>query len=391
MSVVPSSTLPKCTRTAVIDLLFMRKYQLTHAQMLVMYYLLMLKNWVKFVDDEHYVILSKKIEDDLGLHQKTVEASITQLKKLNLIHTKRSIVKEWNNKRTYRAIAISSLGKEYNLSYYKEDLYQNAVELEKENELYRVENDKVHSENMELESRNKNLELRDKILTLQIEGDEAVHQASLQALEKVKVIEDKYKDLEIENRVLKERIEIQEKAPQTHEEEKENDKNMEKFIDKTIRKYARSGKALCNAVQNSDNWSVKTNFYINSFSRIGIYLPNGKPSQLSDPKQIDNFWKWLFYHQHRVGNLLKIKKVANISTLSPFKNASITINYKSYKIHDLKAVIGGVKVTLLDENSEPLIMSNGYGSKVVDVRKCEEFFELCLDRERKIYDNFLKD
>jgi len=79
MSVTPNNTLPKRTRTAVIDLLFMEKYQLTKTQMLVMYYLLMLKNWVPFVDNGFYVILSSKIEQDLQLHPKTVEASITNI------------------------------------------------------------------------------------------------------------------------------------------------------------------------------------------------------------------------------------------------------------------------------------------------------------------------
>ena len=58
MSIVPTTTLPQCTRTAVIDLLFMRKYALTHTQMLVMYHMLMLKNWAKEADDEFYIILS---------------------------------------------------------------------------------------------------------------------------------------------------------------------------------------------------------------------------------------------------------------------------------------------------------------------------------------------
>ena len=349
----------------------MRKYQLTHAQMLVMYYLLMLKNWVKFVDEEHYVILSKKIEDDLGLHQKTVEASITQLKKLNLIHTKRSIVKEWNNKRTYRAIAISSLGKEYNLSYYKEDEYQHAVELEKENEIYRVENDQVHSDNMELESKNSTLELQNRMLNLQIEGGEVVLQSSIEILEEMQEIKEQNRELKLENKALKERVEMQEKPENSSSKQIEED--IDTFRKNTIKEYAQSGKPLCNAVKTSDKWLIDTSFYINSYSRLSIYLPNGDVKQIAEPKRIENFWTWLFYHQHRVGKLLKTKQKANISTLMPLKGSVISMNQTSFKIYDLEAVIGGVKVTLLNTKGELMLMGNGYGSDVIDVVRFEKF------------------
>jgi hypothetical protein len=118
MSVVPSSTLPKCTRTAVIDLLFMRKYELSKTETIILYYCLLLKIWVKYREGEFCLILSSKIEKDLNMHTKTVEASITKLKKLNLIETKRMKVKEWHDTKTYRGIAVTSLGKEYNLSHY---------------------------------------------------------------------------------------------------------------------------------------------------------------------------------------------------------------------------------------------------------------------------------
>ena len=364
MSVVPSSTLPKCTRTAVIDLLFMRKYQLTQTQMLVMYYLLMLKNWAKYRKGDYCVILSKKIEKDLGLHQKTVEASITVLKKLSLIHTIRCEIKDWSLTRTYRAIAISSLGKEYNLSYYKEDEYQNSVELEKENEIYRVENDKVHTQNMELESKNSTLELQNRMLNLQIEGDETVQKASVEVLEK-------FEALKMENKALKERIEMQENRENSSSQKIEED--IDTFRKKTIKEYAESGKALCNAVKNNDNWLIDTNFYINSYSRLSIYLPNGESKQIAEPKKIENFWKWLFYHQHRVGKLVKTKQKANISTLIPLKGSVITMNQISYKIHDLEAVVGGVKVTLLASNGKLVRMGNSYGSDIIDVLKFEKF------------------
>ena len=144
----------------------------------------------------------------------------------------------------------------------------------------------------------------------------------------------------------------------------------------TIKEYAQSGKPLCNVVKNSSKWLPDITFYINSYSRLSIYLPNGDAKQIAEPKQVENFWQWLFYHQHRVGKLIDNKNIANISILTPFKGLTLYINSKFYKIHDLKAVIGGVKVLVLDENNKLIKMGNGYENEVSDVKKCKEFFEL---------------
>jgi len=233
MSVVPTSTLPKCTRTAVIDLLFMRKHALTQTQMLVMYHLLMLKNWAKKTDDEFYIILSSKIESDLKLHPKTVEAALTQLKKLNLIETKRCKVAEWNPNRTYRGVAITELGKEYNLSHYKENEYQLARELEKENEIYRVENDAIESRNMELETKNSDLELQNRTLKEHLKADQELNRTSIKAIEEKKELEERCRKLELENKKLKAQIEITEPKKETSKE-----KNLEDFRKKIVREYA---------------------------------------------------------------------------------------------------------------------------------------------------------
>jgi DNA-binding MarR family transcriptional regulator len=374
MSVVPTSTLPKCTRTVVMDMLFLRKYKLSYSQMMVLYYLLLLKNWVTFSEDNHYVIMSTKIEKDLKLHPKTIEASITKLKKLELISIKRVKVKEWNSQKTYRAIGITSLGKEFNLSHYKENQYQHSVELEKENEEFRVENDNVHSQNMKLESENQDLELKNQILNITLEKDEEINRASIEALTNMQELEEKLLELEKENQALKEKIEIQENQNSTPKEETE--KNINIFRKKIIRQYAQSGKAICNAVKNQDSWLTETNFHINSYSRLSIYLPSGELKQIAEPKKIDNFWKWLFYHQKRIGKLLDTNQKADISTLHKYQGETINLNNKPYKIHKLTPVIAGVKVTISDKNGNLTRLGNSYGSEVIDVEKCREFFEL---------------
>lgn len=374
MSVVPTSTLPKCTRTVVMDMLFLRKYKLSYSQMMVLYYLLLLKNWVTFSEDNHYVIMSTKIEKDLKLHPKTIEASITKLKKLELISIKRVKVKKWNSQKTYRAIGITPLGKEFNLSHYKENQYQHSVELEKENEEFRVENDNVHSQNMKLESENQDLELKNQILNITLEKDEEINRASIEALTNMQELEEKLLELEKENQALKEKIEIQENQNSTPKEETE--KNINIFRKKIIRQYAQSGKAICNAVKNQDSWLTETNFHINSYSRLSIYLPSGELKQIAEPKKIDNFWKWLFYHQKRIGKLLDTNQKADISTLHKYQGETINLNNKPYKIHKLTPVIAGVKVTISDKNGNLTRLGNSYGSEVIDVEKCREFFEL---------------
>ncbi len=374
MSVVPTSTLPKCTRTVVMDMLFLRKYKLSYSQMMVLYYLLLLKNWVTFSEDNHYVIMSTKIEKDLKLHPKTIEASITKLKKLELISIKRVKVKKWNSQKTYRAIGITPLGKEFNLSHYKENQYQHSIELEKENEEFRVENDNVHSQNMKLESENQDLELKNQILNITLEKDEEINRASIEALTNMQELEEKLLELEKENQALKEKIEIQENQNSTPKEETE--KNINIFRKKIIRQYAQSGKAICNAVKNQDSWLTETNFHINSYSRLSIYLPSGELKQIAEPKKIDNFWKWLFYHQKRIGKLLDTNQKADISTLHKYQGETISLNNKPYKIHKLTPVIAGVKVTISDKNGNLTRLGNSYGSEVIDVEKCREFFEL---------------
>ena len=373
MSILPNS-LPKCTRTVVLDLLFMRKYSLTKTQTTVLYYLILLKNWAKSIEDGYYIILSKKIETDLKLHPKTVEATITQLKKLNLIETKRFKMEEWNKNRTYRAIAITELGKEYNLSFYKEKDYQHAKELEKENEEYRVRNSSVEDENLELKSKNSDLELENKSLKMQLEADERLTKTSLEAIEKSKEIEDKYLALEVEIRELKKQINMQNSNKGVSKEETEED--IDKFRKKVTKEFAQSGKPICNGVLNGDNWAINTKFYINSYSRLSIYLADGRAKQITQPKQISKFWDWLFYHQYRVGKLINVKEVANILILLAFLGKRIILNKKPYTIEKLMPVIGGVKVIISNSSGERISLKNGYGGDILDVEKCKESFEL---------------
>jgi len=142
-AIPPSKGLPKCTRTTVIDHIFRRKYNLTLTQTIVLSYLLMLKNWSIFMDG-YYILTTNKIADDLILGTKTVEASFTQLKKLGLIETKLFKVDDWYSNANFRAVRITKLGKEYNLSH------QLILELQKENADFKIKNAQLERKNRTL-------------------------------------------------------------------------------------------------------------------------------------------------------------------------------------------------------------------------------------------------
>ena len=365
MSVVPTNTLPKCTRTIVLDTMFQKKYDLTYTQTCVMYYLVLLRTWVKYKENEYCVILSSKIEKDLRLHPKTVEASLTRLKQLDLITTKRCHVDAWKSPKKFRGIAITELGKEYSLSHYKEEQHQHTLELEKENEAYRVENDAVHSQNMELERIRKALEYENKILNMQLQAEDTLAQDAIKALEENKELKEKNLSLELKVAELEKRLELTENL--SKEEEQQQEKEIETFRDKIIRKFARSGKPICNGVKNRDGWSIDIKFYINGYSRLITYLPKStKPTPL-EPKQVDNFWRWLFEHQHRVNTLIDEKKPADISSLTPYLGATISQNNTLYRIEKFKAVIGGVKILISNEEGALSTMGNSYGGHIIDV------------------------
>jgi regulator of replication initiation timing len=225
---------------------------------------------------------------------------------------------------------------------------------------------------MELELKSRDLELKNQALTIQLEADENLNQKALKILKENRELQEEKLKLKVEVQELKERLELVKKG--SIEEEKQKDKDIETFREKIIRQYARSGKAICNGVKNSDGWSIETKFYINGYSRLSIYLPNKKPKLIDQPRQVDNFWRWLFDHQHRVNNLVNEKKPADISALIPFIGALIVINKKSYYIKSFQPVIGGVKMTIFNDDSV-INIGNGYGSEVLDVVKCKNWIE----------------
>jgi hypothetical protein len=63
------------------------------------------------------------------------------------------------------------------------------------------------------------------------------------------------------------------------------EKDMDIFRKKIIKKFAQSGKPICNGVANQDKWAVNTKFYINNYSRLSILTPNREFKQIANPQQ----------------------------------------------------------------------------------------------------------
>jgi len=338
-AIPPLKELPKCTRTTVIDHIFRRKYGLTLTQTIVLSYLLMLKNWSIFMDG-YYILTTNKIADDLILGTKTVEASFTQLKKLGLIETKLLKVDEWYSNANFRAVRITKLGKEYNLSHYKPKEYQIISELQKEIADFRV--------------KNAQLEFKNRTLIMEMEAIEK-KPTTPKKLEAEKSLENRG-DTDI-----------------THKGNKIN--NLEAFKKKTVYDFSKSGEPICNGVSNGDGWLKDTTFYINSYSRLSIQVPNEGFKQLVDPQQINLFWAWLFNNQHRVGEVKDYLAVPDISFLLLFLGETLINQKEKFIIESIIAVEGGVRVKVKDKNGAVIEVMNKKKSKILDAEDCTRWFK----------------
>ncbi|SFV64813.1 hypothetical protein MNB_SV-14-1149 [hydrothermal vent metagenome] len=357
MSILTPQPFQKFNYTTVIDRKFRITHGLTQTQTEVMAYLVMIiQSWkaIKIIDG-YFVILTSKIKNDLLLKEKTIEASITKLKKLDLIETKLVKVPEWSSNENFRGVKITQLGQTYSLSHYKP---------------------KIQEELTELREENRELKFKYEAILIQNEASENLNQKAIEALKKEQEQNEKIMLLEQELKETKEKLEIiLQKENQNSSNKEEHEKDLEKFRKKIINKYAKSGEPICNCVSNQDSWGKDVKFYINSYNRVSIYTSNGEFKQLSEPKKIANFWEWLFAHQDRVGNLLDTKNIADISHLLKFEGQSVVINKNIYKIHKLIPVIGGLKLWIQDKEGNIQTMKNGFGSEVVDLKRFEAWMQ----------------
>jgi hypothetical protein len=250
------------------------------------------------------------------------------------------------------------LGKSYSLSHFKP---------------------KIHEEMSDLKEENRELILKYDTMLLQTQNSENINQKAMELLSKEDEKDEKIILLEHELTELKEQLkismEISDKKSKTIEE---NEKNLESFRKKVTNQYSKTGKPICNAVSNEDSWRADVKFYINSFNKVSIYTTEGKFKQIVEPKQIDNLWRWLFAHQHRVGKLLETDKVADISHLLKFEGKSIVSGKNIFKIHKLIPKVGGLVVQFEDKEGNIFNIKTEFGSEIVDVARFEAWVVLSI-------------
>jgi len=355
MSITPQK-LPQCTRSTLLDHLFRREYQLTYVETIIMAYLVLAPSWA--IDIGGYFLLrSSKIKDDLLIGEKTIEATITKLKKLDLIETKLSKYEKWSFTQNYRTIKITPKGQKYNLSYHKPEEYKYILCLEEEIKNYKEKNELIDLEKKKIKEENIELGLKLRASYLFLENQENISQEGFKAIQREdelkKKIEDLKKDLEEAREIIKskentkkEQEETKTKTKtETKKEEIKKDKNLDIFRKKIIKEFSSSSKVICNGV---DGWSYDVEFYINSYNRLTVKLLGGKFEQLTDIEDIRNFWEWLFKNQDRVGKIL-IKPIDDdIMELMAFEGKAIIDTNNIVK--KIEAVNGGV--TILLQNKE---------------------------------------
>jgi len=358
MSMLTPKPYQKFAHTTVLDREFRLKYNLTYVQTEIIAYLVMIsQSWKNIiVIDGYFVILTKKIKNDLLLGEKTIEASITKLKKLGLIETTLVKVPQWKSNENFRGVKITELGAEYSLSHYKPQLKEEIIKLREEN---------------------KELKLQNKIMLVQEKGEEEIRKKAIEALNREAQKDEKIMILEAELKEVKKKLEIvmsKESEKAVSKEKKEE--NLEDFRKKITSKYAKNGEPICNAVANKDNWAKDVQFYINSYNKVCLYTAQEEFKQIVEPKQIERFWAWLFAHQHRVGKILDTKTPPKISHLLKYIGQSVVINKTVFKIYDIKAVIGGVKVKLEDRDGQIIGINSEFGSEVIDMVRFEKWIEI---------------
>ena len=268
MSVTPKN-LPKRTLVLIKDLIFQEKYGLTHSQMDLMAYIVNASYWAICVNG-YFVLATSKILSDLPhIGLKTLEANLKALKDLQLIKTTKVQVKEWTGKPSLRGVQLTTYGKEYNNHYITS-----------------------------MDDRERK-ELKDKIKKLEAHNKE---------------LEDKQKELEkaLANLQLPQDKTEPKPTPTNKLELSKEEKSLVDFINDVKKKYQALSKPICNCVP---TWQKESEFYVNSYNKLSIKLPNGEFQQIKDPNKINQFWKHIYNNPSKIGIVIDFSKPINYSEL----------------------------------------------------------------------------
>jgi len=278
MSVTPKN-LPKRTLVLIKDLIFQEKYGLTHSQMDLMAYIVNASYWAICVEG-YFVLATNKILSDLPhIGLKTLEANLKALKDLQLIKTTKVQVKEWTGKPRLRGVQLTTYGKEYNNHYITSMDDRERKELKDKIK-------KLEAHNKELEDKQKELE---------------------KALANLQVPQDKTEPKEQTEQKTEPKP-----TPTNKLELSKEEKSFVDFINDVRKKYQALSKPICNCVP---TWQKECKFYINSYNKLAIELPNGEFQQIKDPNKIKLFWEHLYNNPSKIGIVIDFSKPINYSEL----------------------------------------------------------------------------
>jgi DNA-binding PadR family transcriptional regulator len=310
------SAVPQRTQFLIKDLFFQTKYNLSHTQMDLMAYFVNLAYWAICIDG-YYAITSHKIMTDMPqIKEKTLEATIKELKAIGLITTTIVEVKKWNKSPKVRGLKLTKKGAEYRNNFVLPSVDPKVRELEKENR-----------------------ELKETIRQLNITQSETTPPKE----------------------------EEKPKAPTLPTK-----KDIEFFIEDVTRRFGRSSEPICNLVP---QWNKETTFYINSYNRLSYLTPQNEYKQLQDPFQIKKIWHWLFDHSNRIGDKIDFSQTPTIQQLKDrFIGRNIKIGTNQSTINNLVEAPNGVKIEVRTKEDKVgfLIDSKTGKAKIFELGYCQK-------------------
>ena len=325
MSATPNN-LPKRTFVLIKDLIFQEKYGLTHSQMDLMAYIVNASYWAICVNG-YFILTTSKIMSDLPqMGIKTIEANLKALKDLQLIKTTIVEVKEWNGKPRLRGVQLTTYGKEYNNHYITSMDDRERKELKDKIK-------KLEAHNKELEDKQK--ELEEALANLQIPEEKTEEKA-----------ETKEEKTELKL-TLSNILELS-----------EEEKNLTTFMKEVKKKYQELSTPICNCVP---TWQKEVEFYINTYNKVAIKLPNGEFKQVKDPKKIKDFWEHIYTNPMNIGRVIDFSKPLNYSELmNRYRFSTIKWGTNRATIVDFHdGDIGKAKIEILEDGKdESIIIKN---------------------------------
>jgi hypothetical protein len=326
------SALPKRTRTLVKDLLFQEKHSLSHTQTDLMAYLVNVTYWADSVEGYHVIATSKIMSDLPCLGEKSFEALLKILKKLELIESKVVRVTHWRGKPYIRGIKLTQKGQEYNKHIILPTQDKKLRELEQEVK-------RLHGVDEE------NQQLKEMLETLTVD-------AKLSKEEPQEPKEPK-----------------EEPTPKPQMPKKEE---IDTFIQTVTKHFGANGKPLCNFVP---TYQKETTFYINSYNKLSLITPNNDFKQISNPEIIMKFWQWLYLNPKRVGNKIEFSKTSTVKALKQrFINRTINLTGVICTVIDFIEVEDKVKLKVKTKDGSELFLTDRESKKdkIFEREECEK-------------------